>query len=71
MKTCAKCSLVKNEESFSRHAKMPDGLKTWCKECMNAAKMAVTYLSESLKSYSLFKKENAPVAAFRLVMIIT
>lgn len=38
MKLCTKCGVEKEFDLFSRNKRNRDGLQSWCKSCMNAAR---------------------------------
>lgn len=35
MRRCSKCNLDKNLNEFNKHKSRPDGLSSWCKECVS------------------------------------
>lgn len=43
MKVCTKCKQAKERIHFSKRALSPDGLQSWCKDCMKAKKQEMRY----------------------------
>lgn len=64
IKHCTKCDVVKETTLFSKRARSPDGLASWCKQCMTAYKKRWVidnpdkHRAHALKSYHKDPSKN-------------